>query len=63
MTQTFEEPRGSIVTQLPLPDTLMDLWRLVDGCGSDTIVSIGEVDGGKVRKYFCMSLQCQFCST
>ena len=22
LTQTFEEPRGSIVTQLPLPDTL-----------------------------------------
>lgn len=40
---TFLEPRGSILTQLPLPDTLMDIWRLVDGCKVSTIVAIGDV--------------------
>ncbi|KAK7503371.1 hypothetical protein BaRGS_00005292 [Batillaria attramentaria] len=41
---TFRESRGSIMTQLPLPDTLMDIWRLVDGCQVNTIVSLGDAD-------------------
>ena len=43
------------MTQLPLADTLMDLWRLVDGCDCNTIVSVGKVDGEKVGNYFCWS--------
>ncbi|KAK7503372.1 hypothetical protein BaRGS_00005293, partial [Batillaria attramentaria] len=41
---TFRESRGSIMTQLPLPDTLMDIWRLVDGCQVNTIVSLGDAE-------------------
>ncbi|KAL8605914.1 hypothetical protein ACOMHN_059704 [Nucella lapillus] len=41
---TFLSSRGSIVTQLPLADTVIDLWRLVDSWDVSTIVSIGPVD-------------------
>ncbi|KAK7101445.1 hypothetical protein V1264_019827 [Littorina saxatilis] len=44
---TFLQQRGSIMTQLPLQDTLVDFWRLVDGCDVNTIVSIGAVEGKK----------------
>ncbi|XP_070183794.1 receptor-type tyrosine-protein phosphatase epsilon-like [Littorina saxatilis] len=44
---TFLQQQGSIMTQLPLPDTLVDMWRLVDGCDVSTIVSIGDVGGKK----------------
>ncbi|KAK7101440.1 hypothetical protein V1264_019822 [Littorina saxatilis] len=44
---TFLQQRGSIMTQLPLQDTLVDFWRLVDGCDVNTIVSIGDVEGKK----------------
>ncbi|XP_076436848.1 receptor-type tyrosine-protein phosphatase mu-like [Babylonia areolata] len=40
---TFLSARGSIVTQLPLPDTVVDLWRLVDSWHVTTIVSLGQV--------------------
>ncbi|KAL8560993.1 hypothetical protein ACOMHN_050073 [Nucella lapillus] len=41
---TFLSSRGSIVTQLPLADTVIDLWRLVDSWDVSTIVSIGPLD-------------------
>ncbi|KAL8560994.1 hypothetical protein ACOMHN_050074 [Nucella lapillus] len=41
---TFLSSRGSIVTQLPLADTVIDLWRLVDSWDISTIVSIGPLD-------------------
>ncbi|XP_070188891.1 receptor-type tyrosine-protein phosphatase epsilon-like [Littorina saxatilis] len=47
---TFLQQRGSIMTQLPLPDTLVDMWRLVDGCDVNTIVSIGDI---KRKKNMC----------
>ncbi|XP_070191581.1 receptor-type tyrosine-protein phosphatase epsilon-like [Littorina saxatilis] len=47
---TFLQQRGSIMTQLPLPDTLVDMWRLVDGCDVNTIVSIGDM---KRKKNMC----------
>ncbi|XP_076444662.1 uncharacterized protein LOC143282781 [Babylonia areolata] len=42
---TFLSERGRIVTQLPLADTVMDLWRLVDSWDVSTIVSLGQVEG------------------
>ncbi|XP_076469563.1 uncharacterized protein LOC143299916 isoform X2 [Babylonia areolata] len=44
---TFLSARGSIVTQLPLADTVIDLWRLVDSWDVTTIVSLGQVKGHK----------------
>ncbi|XP_076464798.1 uncharacterized protein LOC143296653 [Babylonia areolata] len=42
---TFLSERGSILTQLPLADTVIDLWRLVDSWNVSTIVSLGQVEG------------------
>ncbi|KAK7473807.1 hypothetical protein BaRGS_00034975 [Batillaria attramentaria] len=39
---TFSDACGSILTQLPLPDTVVDLWRLVDGNDVRIIVSLGS---------------------
>ncbi|XP_070192179.1 receptor-type tyrosine-protein phosphatase epsilon-like [Littorina saxatilis] len=38
---TFTEHQGSILTQLPLRDTMVDLWRLVAGSHVSVIVSLG----------------------
>ncbi|KAK7089830.1 hypothetical protein V1264_024400 [Littorina saxatilis] len=37
----FKVRKGLLLTQLPLPDTMVDLWRLVEGCGVNTILSLG----------------------
>lgn len=42
--QTLTDARGSILTQLPLPDTVQDLWRLVESCDVRNIVSLGSAD-------------------
>ncbi|XP_070182543.1 receptor-type tyrosine-protein phosphatase mu-like [Littorina saxatilis] len=39
---TFLDPKGSILTQLPLPSTLVDFWRLVYGNDVTTIVSLSS---------------------
>ncbi|XP_070193956.1 receptor-type tyrosine-protein phosphatase kappa-like [Littorina saxatilis] len=41
---TFRSSRGSIVTQLPLPDTVVDFWRLVYGNDVTTVVSLSSPD-------------------
>ncbi|XP_025107111.1 receptor-type tyrosine-protein phosphatase alpha-like isoform X2 [Pomacea canaliculata] len=38
---SFADWNGWILTQLPLPDTVVDVWRLVQGAGITTIVSLG----------------------
>ena len=40
--QTSGQPRSFILTQLPLPDTVVDLWPLVAGSGVSMIVSLGD---------------------
>ena len=40
--QTNGQPRSFILTQLPLPDTVVDLWRLVAGSDVSMIVSLGD---------------------
>ncbi|PVD26938.1 hypothetical protein C0Q70_12086 [Pomacea canaliculata] len=40
--QTFLEYQGLILTQLPFQDTVVDFWRLVDGCDVKAIVSLGS---------------------
>ncbi|XP_076470387.1 receptor-type tyrosine-protein phosphatase epsilon-like isoform X2 [Babylonia areolata] len=45
---TFYDPHGSIVTQLPLPSTVIDFWRLVYGNDVSTVVSITSLDDQEV---------------
>lgn len=50
--QSFADWNGWILTQLPLPDTVVDVWRLVQGAGITTIVSLGpEADSPEVSSY------------
>lgn len=42
--QSFKARRGLLLTQLPLPDTVVDLWRLVESREVNTIVSLGAKD-------------------
>ena len=44
MPQTFRDTKGRLVTQLPLPDTLVDFWRLVYGNDVTIIVSLGSLN-------------------
>ena len=56
IVQSFKVRRGLLLTQLPLPDTLVDLWRLVEGCEVNTIVSLGSKDEHrtvKVSQFLC----------
>ena len=40
--QTLGDSRGYLLTQLPLADTMVDLWRLVIGSKVNLIVSLGS---------------------
>ena len=44
LVQSFKVRRGLLLTQLPLPDTVVDLWRLVESREVNTIVSLGAKD-------------------
>ena len=49
--QTTGKQRSFILTQLPLPDTVVDLWRLVAESDVSMIVSLGgETDRFEVIK-------------
>ncbi|XP_076448638.1 uncharacterized protein LOC143285265 [Babylonia areolata] len=49
---TLTQKLGVLLTQLPLPDTVVDLWRLVASCHICTIVSLGSKDENKtVQNY------------
>ncbi|XP_076469485.1 uncharacterized protein LOC143299877 [Babylonia areolata] len=43
--------RGVLLTQLPLPDTVVDLWRLVDAHHVHLIVSLGDHHPSDVQNY------------
>ena len=46
--------RGLLLTQLPLPDTVVDLWRLVESREVNTIVSLGaKVEDMTVKVWQC----------
>lgn len=52
---SFRQQRGMLLTQLPIVDTVVDLWRLVEGFDVNTIVSIvsrGEEDRGSYCQYW-----------
>ncbi|XP_070193772.1 receptor-type tyrosine-protein phosphatase epsilon-like [Littorina saxatilis] len=48
---SFRQQRGMLLTQLPLADTAVDLWRLVEGFDVATIVSLGSSDEEKKQDY------------
>ncbi|XP_070193371.1 receptor-type tyrosine-protein phosphatase kappa-like isoform X2 [Littorina saxatilis] len=50
---TFRDPKGSILTQLPLPSTLVDFWRLVYGNDVTTIVSLSSPNEEQDVKSYC----------
>ncbi|KAK7102417.1 receptor-type tyrosine-protein phosphatase alpha-like [Littorina saxatilis] len=50
---TFRDHRGSIVTQLPLPATLVDFWRLVYGNDVSAIVSLSSPNKEQEVKPYC----------
>ncbi len=42
--QDFYSPHEYVVTQIPLPDTVVDFWRLVFDHECQTIITLSEVD-------------------
>ncbi|KAK7486583.1 hypothetical protein BaRGS_00022249, partial [Batillaria attramentaria] len=51
---SFHHRHGFVLTQLPIPNnTLIDFWRLVDGCHVTTIVSLGSDHEKETVKDFC----------
>ncbi|XP_070183169.1 receptor-type tyrosine-protein phosphatase epsilon-like [Littorina saxatilis] len=50
---TFRDHKGSIVTQLPLPSTLVDFWRLVYGNDVSAIVSLSSPNEEQEVKPYC----------
>ncbi|XP_025108240.1 receptor-type tyrosine-protein phosphatase kappa-like isoform X2 [Pomacea canaliculata] len=50
---SFRKSQGLILTQLPLPYTVVDLWRLVDGRDVKTIVSLGHKDQSQFVENYC----------
>ncbi|XP_070184035.1 receptor-type tyrosine-protein phosphatase epsilon-like [Littorina saxatilis] len=50
---TFRDPKGSILTQLPLPSTLVDFWRLVYGNDVTTIVSLSSANEEQEVSSYC----------
>ncbi|KAK7493650.1 hypothetical protein BaRGS_00015162, partial [Batillaria attramentaria] len=51
---SFHHRRGFVLTQLPIPDnTLIDFWRLVEGCHVTKIVSLGSDKEEKTIKNYC----------
>nr|KAG5686698.1 hypothetical protein BaRGS_003025 [Batillaria attramentaria] len=50
---SFHHRRGFILTQMPIPNnTLIDFWRLVDGCHVTKIVSLGSESETETVKYW-----------
>ncbi|XP_025108226.1 receptor-type tyrosine-protein phosphatase mu-like isoform X5 [Pomacea canaliculata] len=50
---SFRKVQGLILTQLPLSDTVVDMWRLVDGWDVNTIVSLGHRNQSQSVKNYC----------
>nr|KAG5695752.1 hypothetical protein BaRGS_004497 [Batillaria attramentaria] len=47
---SFRQQTGMLLTQLPLSDTITDMWRLVEGFNVATIVSISAKEEEKKQK-------------
>ncbi|KAK7478581.1 hypothetical protein BaRGS_00030180 [Batillaria attramentaria] len=51
---SLRKRQGLVLTQLPIPNkTLVDFWRMVDGCHVNTIVSIGSKNEAETVKDYC----------
>ncbi|KAK7461578.1 hypothetical protein BaRGS_00038663 [Batillaria attramentaria] len=51
---SFHHRHGFILTQMPIPNnTLIDFWRLVDGCHVTKIVSLGSESETETVKNYC----------
>ncbi|XP_025108251.1 receptor-type tyrosine-protein phosphatase kappa-like [Pomacea canaliculata] len=50
---SFRKSQGLILTQLPLPDTVVDMWRLVDSWDVNTVVSLGHKDQRQSIQNYC----------
>ncbi|KAK7486547.1 hypothetical protein BaRGS_00022213, partial [Batillaria attramentaria] len=51
---SFHHRHGFVLTQLPIPNnTLIDFWRLVDGCHVTKIVSLGSDQEQEAVENFC----------
>ncbi|KAK7481918.1 hypothetical protein BaRGS_00026826, partial [Batillaria attramentaria] len=48
---SFRQQTGMLLTQLPLSDTITDMWRLVEGFNVATIVSISAKEEEKKQDY------------
>ena len=42
--QSFKNKYGMMATQMPLPDTQEDLWRLLYDRSSKTVIMLNELD-------------------
>ncbi|KAK7481818.1 hypothetical protein BaRGS_00026965 [Batillaria attramentaria] len=51
---SLKKRQGLVLTQLPIPNkTLVDFWRMVDGCHVNTIVSIGSQNEEETVENYC----------
>ncbi|KAK7495474.1 hypothetical protein BaRGS_00013172, partial [Batillaria attramentaria] len=51
--ETMRDRKGCILTQLPLPNTLLDFWRMVWGQHADYIVSLATRDEERELTPYC----------
>ena len=50
--QGFIHPKAFIATQLPLPQTIVDIWRLVYECNCSCIIKLEEPESDDVVSFF-----------
>ncbi|XP_041983398.1 tyrosine-protein phosphatase 69D isoform X2 [Aricia agestis] len=50
--EAYDNSEGFIITQDPLPNTIMDFWRMVSEHNVSTIVMLSELGEGKCPRYW-----------
>ncbi|KAI8425631.1 hypothetical protein MSG28_011447 [Choristoneura fumiferana] len=50
--EAYDNSEGYIITQDPLPNTIMDFWRMVSEHNVSTIVMLSELGEGKCPRYW-----------
>ncbi|KAJ8707445.1 hypothetical protein PYW08_010697 [Mythimna loreyi] len=50
--EAYDNSEGFIITQDPLPNTIMDFWRMVSEHNVSTIVMLSELGDGKCPRYW-----------
>ncbi|KAL0859492.1 hypothetical protein ABMA27_010650 [Loxostege sticticalis] len=50
--EAYDNSEGFIITQDPLPNTIMDFWRMVSEHNVSTIVMLSEIGDGKCPRYW-----------